>query len=185
MECLASTCHFRAGTARVTRSMARIGFLIQGGPLEPVRNAACQADVFKETVERDTTSRRRRTSQAGMVPSPTSAAASRGQLIITMATRDPAATEHRARRRFGRAILGFAMLAAVSGLGTLVTYVQAWDLLNGDTRSVVGTVVDERKGFLGIRNLVTVEYELGSEWYQAEIPVKGDGFRGRRISAYF
>lgn len=102
-----------------------------------------------------------------------------------MATRDPAETEARVRRRFRRAILSFAVLAAVSGLGTLVTYVQAWDLLNGDTRPVVGTVVDERKGFLGIRNLVTVEYELGSERYQAEIPVKGDGFRGPRIRAYF
>lgn len=37
----------------------------------------------------------------------------------------------------------------------------------GDTPAVVGTIVDERKGFLGIRNLVTVEYELGSERYQA------------------
>ena len=42
---------------RVGVSMARIGFLIQGGRLEPVHNAAGQAGVFKKTVEREATRR--------------------------------------------------------------------------------------------------------------------------------
>lgn len=42
---------------RIGVSMARIGFLIQGGRLEPVHNAAGQAGVFKETVEREATRR--------------------------------------------------------------------------------------------------------------------------------
>lgn len=93
--------------------------------------------------------------------------------------------EAKARRWFRRWVLGFAILGAVASLGTAVTYVQARPLLTGGTRSVTGTVVDERKGFLGIRNIVTVTYEVEGERHQEEIPVKGDGFRGARIAPYF
>lgn len=42
---------------RIGVSIVRVGFLIQGGRLEPVHNAAGQAGIFKETVEREATRR--------------------------------------------------------------------------------------------------------------------------------
>ena len=42
---------------RIGVSMVRIGFLVQSGHLEPVHNAAGQAGVSRETVERETAHR--------------------------------------------------------------------------------------------------------------------------------
>ncbi len=93
--------------------------------------------------------------------------------------------EARARRWFRRWVLGFVILAVVASIGTAVTYVQARPLLTGPTHHLTGTVLEERKGFLGIRNIVTVAYEVDGTRRQAEIPVKGDGFGGFRVGPYF
>ena len=87
------------------------------------------------------------------------------------------------RLRIGILVCSVASLIAVVGTG--VCYLNDRPLLDGPTRRVTGTVVSERKGFLGIRNLLTASYEVDGRTYEATIPVKGDGFRGPRIDPYF
>ena len=73
-------------------------------------------------------------------------------------------------------------------IGTLVTFVQARPLLVGDTEAAVGTVLDERAGFLGIRNFVRVEYSVHGDDFTADIPVKGNGFPSKgnlRVDPYY
>lgn len=91
------------------------------------------------------------------------------------------------RRWYAAWLLGVASLLLVSGVGTAVTYVQARPLLTGPTQPVQGTVIRERAGFLGVRNLVEVEYEAGGALRRAEIPVKGNGLApgGGRLDPYF
>lgn len=79
-----------------------------------------------------------------------------------------------------------AALAVAAWAGALVTYLQDRELIHGPTRALNGRVVGEEKGFLGIRNLLTVEYEAGGQTQRETIPVKGDGIgRGPRVSPYF
>lgn len=97
----------------------------------------------------------------------------------------PPMNEDKARRWFRIWTLGFLILAVVSSIGTTVSYVRDAPLLNGQKRQMAGTVLRERKGFLGIRNIVTVAYDVGGVRHRADIPVKGDGFRGPRVGPYF
>jgi len=90
-------------------------------------------------------------------------------------------------RRYFRWLFGVvAALAVAAWAGALVTYLQDRELISGPTRAVSGRVVEEEKGFLGIRNVLTVEYEAGGRTQRETIPVKGDGIgRGPRVSPYF
>lgn len=90
-----------------------------------------------------------------------------------------------ASRYFRWSIGVMAVLAVAASAGALVTYLRDRELISGPTRAVNGQVVEEEKGFLGIRNLLTVEYEAGGQTQRKTIPVKGDGIRGPRVSPYF
>ena len=78
-----------------------------------------------------------------------------------------------------------AVLAVVAWTAVLVAYVKDRELISGPTRPAIGQVVKENKGFLGIRNLLTVEYQVDGQSQRRTIPVKGDGIGGTRISPYF
>jgi hypothetical protein len=77
------------------------------------------------------------------------------------------------------------LVTGITVVGALVSYLQVRPLVHGPLIAVVGTVVDEDAGFLGVRNFVAVDYEVGGRTYSAEIPVKGNGFRGPRLDPYY
>ena len=78
-----------------------------------------------------------------------------------------------------------AVLAVVVWTAVLVAYVKDRELISGPTRPVIGQVVKEENGFLGIRNLLTVEYQVDGQSQRKTIPVKGRGIGGLRLSPYF
>ena len=89
------------------------------------------------------------------------------------------------RRYFRRWFIVVFVATVLAWGGALVTYVKDRQLIGGATSPVVGQVVKEEKGFLGIRNILTVDYELAGRTYRRSIPTKGDGIGGPRVSPYF